>query len=123
MADLGLLRQKINGLPVELRATVLDIVTILCKDLRFGHPQQMQPDPLTNFGGGFFTFTTPSTPGDEVAVAHGFGRIPYLLVPCLPLDTVGASLVPLTVTQAATAKNLYLSSSVADAEVTVIVEG
>jgi len=68
------------------------------------------------------TATTPSTPDEEFSIVHNIGSIPYNLIPCLPLDTVGAQMVDLTVTRAADIARVYLSSSVADAPITVFVE-
>lgn len=123
MADLGLLTAKINSLPQNLRAPMLEIVTILTKDMRFGHPKQEQPDPALNFGGGFFAGTTAAIADDEFTIAHGFGRVPYLAIPVLPLDTENAEIVPLMVTRAADDKRLYFSSSVQSAPVLLYIEG
>lgn len=68
------------------------------------------------------TATTPATPDEEFSIVHNIGSIPYNLIPCLPLDTAGAMLVDLTVTRAADIQRVYLSSSVADAPITVFVE-
>jgi len=123
MADLSLIESELNGLPVEMRATFLRIFRAFLKDLRFGHPKGEQPDPMWNFGGGFFHGTTPATPGDEFTIAHGFGRVPYLAFPVLMLDTVGSSVVPVTVSRAADNKRLYFTSTIASAPVTLGVEG
>lgn len=123
MADLGFIRSKIAALPAELRPIFTDIFTIVLKDLRLGHPTGSQPDPLTNFGGGFFQGTTASIANDEFTIAHGFGRTPYLAWPVLPLDQVGTRTVDLAVTRAADNKRIYLSSSVVSAPITVVVEG
>ena len=123
MADLGVITQELNGLPAEYRATFRRIFQAILRDIRFGHPTGNNPDPMTNIGGGFYHTMTPSTPGDEFTISHGFGRVPYLLIPVLPLDTVGAQLVPLTVTRAADDRRIYLSSSVADAPISVAIEG
>ncbi len=123
MSDLGLIETEIRGLPAELRPTFLRIFRDLVKNLRFGHPSGDAPDPLTNFAGAFLTGTTHATPGSEITIEHGFGRTPYLAIPVLPLDAVGAQIVPLTVTRAADSRRIYLSSSVADANFTIAVEG
>lgn len=123
MADLGLVEREINALPSAQRAIFLRIFQAVLKDIRFGHPKLAQPDPCVNIGGGFFTATTPAVPGTEFSIAHGFGRVPYLLIPVLPLDAVGATLVPLAVTRAADDKRIYLSSTSASAFVCVAVEG
>lgn len=123
MADLGRLEGLINGLPAEMRPTLREIITIIVKDVRFGHPRQEQPDPMTNMGGGFFTATTAAIAGNEFTVPHGFGRVPYLLLPVLPLDTPGAEIVPLVVTRAADDKRIYLASPTTDAHCVFAVEG
>ena len=123
MADFGYIQRKLRGLPSEQQRVFLEIFTEVVKNLRFGHPSGEQPDPLVNFGGGFYDGTTASVANTEFSIVHRFGRAPYLALPCLPLDTVGAKIVPLTVTRAADADRIYLSSSVTSAPVTLIVEG
>lgn len=123
MASLDQVESDVNSLPTDQRPAFRRIFTEILTQLRFGHPKGMQPDPMLNFAGGFFAGTTPSVPDTEFTITHAFGRVPYLLIPILPLDEVGAQIVPLTVTRAADEKRFYLSSSVADAPFVVAVEG
>lgn len=123
MADLGFVLSEVKSLPEAERATFTRIFTTVLKEIRFGHPLGEQPDPSTNLGGGFFHGTTPATPGDEFSITHGFGRVPYLAIPILLLDTVGSSVVPLTVSRAADDKRLYFTSTIASAPVSLFVEG
>ncbi len=123
MADTGLIDADIGSLPAEIRPALKRIFRYVLSDLRFGHPSGETAQALKNFAGAFLTTTTPSTPGDEFSIAHGLGRTPYLLIPVLPLDAEGAQTVPLTVTRVADDKRIYLSSTVADAVVTLVVEG
>lgn len=123
MADFGSVAQEISGLPSEWRPIFLRIFQSVLRDLRIGHPTGGDPDPLKNFGGGFYHATTPSVPGTEFSIAHGFGRTPYLIVPCLPLDVLGAQIVPVTVSRVADDRRIYLTSTVADAPISLIVEG
>jgi hypothetical protein len=123
VASLGQIESELGSLPVAIRATFRRIFTILVRDLRFGHPDVTAPTPLENFGGAFVSGTTASTPGVEFSVLHGFGRVPYLVLPCAPLDTVGAQLVPLTVSRVADARRVYFTSTVASAPFTVVLEG
>ena len=123
MASLAYVEREINSLPTELRPALLRIFQTVLKDLRIGHPTGDVPDPTENMGGGFFHATTAATANDEFTVAHGFGRVPYLVIPVLPLDVVNAEIVPLTVTRAADDKRIYLSSSVESAPVSLWVEG
>lgn len=121
MADLGYVESEIATLPREQRPVLKRIFTAVMKDMRFGHPADATPS--TNFGAAFYEGTTPSTPGDTFTIRHQFGRVPYLILPVLPLDTVGAQLVPLTVQRAADENRIYLTSTVADAPFMVLVEG
>lgn len=123
MADLGFIEGEIRALPADLRATFTRIFRGFLKDIRFGHPKGEQPDPMLNLGGGFFSATTPAVANTEFVITHGFGRTPYLVIPVLPLDVVGAQMVPLTVTRAADDRRIYLSSSVTNAAITIAVEG
>ena len=121
MASLGYVEREIASLPRELRPTFQRIFQALVKDLRLGHPADATP--MENFGGGFYEFTTPATPGDTFTIRHQFGRAPYLLLPILPLDVVGAQIVPMTVQRAADETRVYLTSTVASATGIVALEG
>lgn len=120
---MGQIESELRALPADVQATFVRIFRAILPDLRFGHSQGVQPDPCVNFGAGFFQATTDATPGTEFSIPHGFGRVPYGLIPFLPLDQVNAQTVPLKVTRAADDKRVYLSSTTASASITVIVEG
>lgn len=123
MADLGFISSELQALPPDLRVILLRVFTSILTDIRLGHPKGEQPDPMKNLGGGFFAGTTAAIANTEFSIAHGFGRVPYLALPVLPLDQVGSKLVPLTVTRAADDKRVYFSSSVTSAPITLAVEG
>ena len=123
MADLGLIETEIKSLPAALQPTVLRIFRAFLKDVRFGHPSGAVPDPTLNMAGGFFHATTPAVAGTTFSIAHGFGRVPYLALPVLRLDAVGSSIVPVTVAQAADGRRVYLTSTVAAAPITLVLEG
>lgn len=123
MADLGFVLEQIKGFPADMQPGLIRIFREVLSNQRFGHPSGEQPDPSTNFGAGFFEGTTPATPNTEFSIPHGFGRVPYLLLPVLPLDVVNGRMVDLKVTKAADNKRVYLSSSVASAAITVFIEG
>lgn len=123
MASLSAVLAEVNSLPVTSRSVFTRIFSSFLGSLRFGHAKGTQPDPLENFSGGFFHGTTPATPGEEFSLAHNFGRVPYLAIPCLRLDTVGSSTAPLQVSRAADTKRIYFTSTLASAPVSVIVEG
>lgn len=122
MADIGAVEAMLQGLPEDQgRRTHREVWKRVLPDLRFG--RAIPAAPAKNFGGGFFSITTPSTPDTEFVLPHRFGTPPYLLIPVLPLDTVGATIVPIAVTRAADSNNVYLSSSEASAVVYFYLEG
>lgn len=123
MADLGYIEAELAALPADQRAVWRRIFTVILRDLRFGHAKGMQPDPLLNFGGGFFHATTPAVINTEFTLAHGFGRAPYLAFPVLLLDAVGSSDGTFTVTQAADANRVYLKCAQASLPCSFVVEG
>lgn len=123
MSSLGLITAKLNGLPENLRQPLLEIFTELTRNMRFGHPLLEQPDPCMNFASGFFTGTTAAIANTEFSIVHNFGRVPYLAFPILALDSVGSTTPVLTVTRAADAKRLYLSSPTTSTDIVIVAEG
>ena len=122
MSDLGSIELKLGGVEdMTLRRILFSIFQKLVPDTRFGRAEA--GEAAQNFGGGFFFGTTPGTANTEFIISHSFGRTPYLLIPVLPLDQVNARIVPLTVTRAADARNIYLSSPEEDAAIFVYLEG
>jgi len=79
--------------------------------------------PSENFGAGFFSFRTHAVANTEFTVPHNFGKPPYLLVPCIPLDQVNAGTPRLIVTRVADNNNVYLKSPDADQAGFVFLEG
>lgn len=122
MADFGNVETMLAGVSDQpLRRVLKSVFQYVLKDVRFGRAED--GDPSKNFGAGFYTATTPAVAGTEFSIAHGFGRTPYLLIPVLPLDTVNATIVPLTVSRAADEGRVYLTSTEASAPITVYLEG
>ncbi len=107
----------IPSIPRVLKAAFKYIL----RDIRVG--RVIVGKASTNLSGGFFSGKTPSSANQEFAIAHTFGSPPYLLLPVLPLDQVGASMVRLTVSRAADASNVYLKSPETSQNVFVYLEG
>jgi hypothetical protein len=121
MANASYAKSLIRSLPDPVRRGLEPLLDYLFGNLRLGRCQAgSRAENLQLYA---LSGTTHGTPGEEFSMAHGLGVAPYLLLPVLPLDTVGAALVPLTVTRVADSQRVYLSSSVADAPVRVLVEG
>lgn len=121
MADFGNVSTSLNGLDEAPKRILTRVFEYILKDIRFG--RVVDGDPSKNFGGGFFKATTPAVANTEFTVPHTFGRKPYLCMPVLPLDTVGAKIVRLTVTRAADANRIYLSSPDVSAAIFLYLEG
>lgn len=75
-----------------------------------------------NFQAYYVLSTTASTANDEFSVTHGLGRTPYLIVPVLPLDQVGAKTVRLQVSRAADGQRVYLKSPEVSAPIALLIE-
>lgn len=122
MADFGNVNTYLNGLADgDVKRILAQVLEYILKDIRFG--RAVAGDPSKNFGGGFFSGTTPSVANTEFTIAHTFGRKPYLAVQVLPLDQVGAKTVRLEVTRAADSNRVYLRSPDTDSVVFLYLEG
>ena len=102
-----------------MKKTFTNVFTYLVPNLRFG-PIEHQTK-AENFIGFYVNSTTAASTG-EFSVLHGMGRTPYLLKPVLPLDVVGAAIVPLEVSRAADAQRVYLKSTSTSAPISLYLE-
>lgn len=121
MADASYLKTLFGGVETGLRRALDQAWDYVLGNLRLGRP--IDSTRSENFQAYFYEATTPGVANTEFTVAHGLGRTPYLLVPVLPLDAVGAKIVRLQVTRAADAARIYLSSPDINAAVTIMLEG
>lgn len=121
MASRGELEALCQGFPEAIRRQMLQIVRAFITSLRFGAPGTGVVR-AENMGGALVPFVTSASANAEVAVAHGLGRIPRMLIPVLPLDTVNATLPVVTVTKAADATYFYLKSATTSASMWTYVE-
>lgn len=131
MASPGNIEAMLGGVSdVSLQGTLKAIFRYLLSNLRFGRAtgSTLQSAvstaiPAENLTGGFFTATTPTIANTEFMLPHNFGRAPYLLIPVVPLDQVGAAVVRLTVARAADSSNVYLKSPETSQPIYVYLEG
>lgn len=93
---------------------------ILDGGLRLGRPVHEQR--AENVQAYFYQTTTPSIANEEFSIAHGLGRVPYLIQPVMP-TVAGEQMVRLAVPRDADAMRVYLSSPDTDAPVTILLEG
>lgn len=121
MADFATVQTYLNGLEDKVKTILNVVLEYVLKDIRFG--RAVSGEPSKNFGGGFFSAVTPSVANQEFTVPHTFGRKPYLCMPVLPLDQVGAKIVRLEVARAADASRIYLKSPETSATIFLYLEG
>lgn len=121
MAAIGYLESLLNTLPADVRRVLGAFVREGFTTLRFGAPSSAAV-ACENLGGHLIPFTTSTVANQEVAVAHHLGRVPRLLIPCLPLNVVNATLPVLTITRAADMTYLFLKSATTTASGWLYVE-
>jgi len=120
MASPPYVESLLGPLGTEQRQVFKRVFDYVLSNLRLGPPaHQVRSDNHQLY---YLESTTHATANTEFSILHGLGRTPYVAIPVLPLDAVGAKLVPLTVTRAADASRLYLSSSSTSAAVWLLVE-
>lgn len=120
MATPGYAEALLGGLPQDVKRALTELVRYMLPNGRFG-PVDHQTK-AESFQAYYVNSTTSSTANDEFTVQHGLGRTPYLVVPVLPLDVVGAKTVRLEVSRAADGQRIYLKSPEASAPVSLLVE-
>lgn len=120
MATASYVESLVGPLPPEQRQVFKRVFDYVLNNLRLGPVEhQVRAENLQAY---YLTSTTSTTANTEFSIAHGLGRTPYVAVPVLPLDAVGAQIVPLVVTRAADTQRLYLRSSSTNAVITLLVE-
>jgi len=120
MANPSYCESLLGGIDRDLRAAFKRVHDYILTNLRFG-PATHQAR-ATNHQLYYLTSTTPATSNEEFSIAHGLGKAPYLLLPVLPLDQVGAATVNLQVTRAADANRVYLRSPSTNVPVWILCE-
>lgn len=119
MANPEYVASQLGGVDPGIRKSLTDVFRYVLGNLRFGRPSQPRAENMQLY---FVSGTTAAVANDEFSIAHGLATAPYLLIPVLDLQTVNAAIVPLTVTRAADASRIYLSSAEAGVTFTVLVE-
>jgi hypothetical protein len=120
MASPSYVESLFGPLPADQRSVWKRVWDYVLNGLQFG-PVSHQ-SRATNFQAYWLTGTTHETANMEFSIEHGLGRTPYLAIPVLPLDSVGAQAVGLVVTRSADAYRVYLRSASTSAAVALLVE-
>jgi len=117
VSDKGIIDLSINALPVDIRKPLQRAFYEILDNFRFGSGRRAQNAQLYRV-----TATTPDVANTEFAIAHGLGTAPTQVFPVLDLKSIGSQLVPVQVSRAADAQNLYLRSTSTSAAITLFVE-
>lgn len=121
MAKANYVETLLGSVPAAIKTPLVNVLRyILDKGLRVGRPDDRAPSE--NFAAYFYRTTTPAIASTEFTIAHGLGRVPYLLTPVLAVETPGMQIVPLTVTRAADEYRVYLSSTATSAPICLLLE-
>ncbi len=110
----------LGGLDRDTKRALKTVFEYVLRNLRFGRPDHQVPSE--NFQAYFVEGRTAAVANEEFTIVHGLAQAPYLAVPVLDLQAVGASSVPLEVTRAADGVRIYLKSATVDAPITLLVE-
>ena len=108
MANLGNLESLLGPLEDTIRRVLLQVLRALVPNQRFGPVEHQTKSE--NFQAYYLTSTTAASTGTEFSILHGMGRIPYLAIPILPLDSTGLEIVRLRATRVADAQRVYLQA-------------
>ena len=100
-----------NSMAADLRPRMMELVRALVPFLRFGPVEHASK--CENMAGVTIVSTTAGST-NEFTIAHGLGRAPYRLMPCLDVNSSGMDLVTFHVTRPADATRLYLKVAAGD---------
>ena len=121
MADKGFIRTLTASIPDQTtRRVVQQSFEHVLDNMRLGVPEHQTR--AVNSQQYWLVGTTSTSANTEFSLEHGLPSAPRYLIPTLDLSQPGAKIVPLTVTRAADARRIYLSSSDTNASITVLVE-
>ena len=107
MSSPGYVESLIGGLEATTKRALVEAFRYILPNTNFG-PVEHQTKAV-NFQGYYVVSTAAASTG-EFSIVHGLGRTPYLALPVVPLDLVGARAIPLTVTRAADGQRVYLKT-------------
>lgn len=118
MADIGYIKSELAAFKSDEKNALQNILTYVLNNLSWA---RLDGGRATNAQLYYKSVTTSTAANVEFSVPHGLGSTPSYLIPVLPLDEVGAQVVPLTVSRAADDKRVYLKSSSTSAAITILV--
>ena len=120
VSQIGFVESLLSGLETTTKKSLTEVFRHLVPNAQFG-PVDHQEKAL-NFQAYYLNSTTPSSSNTEFSIPHGLGRTPYLVLPVLALDQVGAQIIPLTMSRAADSQRVYFTSPSTSAAFSILVE-
>ena len=120
MAITGYVESLLGGLEGNTKRVLTEAFRYVLPNGKFGPVDHQTKSE--SFQAYYVNSTTSSTADQEFSVVHGLGRTPYLVVPVLPLDVVGAKTVRLEVSRAADGQRVYFKSPEVSAPISLLVE-
>lgn len=121
MAVPGYVSSQLASLGAAAQGVLTRVFEYVLSNLKFGPPTHKKR--ASNFQIYCLQATSPATPGEEFSIEHGLASAPYLLFPALDLRQEFGGSVNVTPTRPSDEKRVYLSCTVANAPITVYVEG
>jgi hypothetical protein len=118
MADIGSIEAELGSLPPDHKKALVSAFRYLLNNLSWSRLDRGRAQNAQIY---YVSGTTSTAANVEFSVAHGLGSTPSYVLPVLPLDEVGAQMVPLQVSRAADDRRVYLKSSSTNAAITILV--
>jgi hypothetical protein len=105
MAVPAFIESLLGGVEANLKRVLTEAFRYALPNGRFGPVENQTKSE--SFSAYYQESTTPSDTS-EFSIVHGMGRLPYLAVPVLRIDSSGAMLPVLRVTRPADGQRVYL---------------
>lgn len=120
MAVPGYVSTQLAALGRDTQAVLGRVFEYVLSNLKIGPPEHQKR--AANLQWYCLRSQAPAIANTEWSIEHGLSGIPYVCIPVLDPREVDST-TDLKITRAADAKRIYLSCGVANAPVTVYVEG
>lgn len=120
MADSGIVNTYWAGTDNAVRKAAKAAFQYILRNLKLGPVEDQSI--AGNMGGIWYEVKTSSVANQEFSIQHQQNQVPTMIIPGAPLNVVGASIVPMEVSQAADNMRVYLKSTSTGATAYVYVE-
>jgi hypothetical protein len=107
MAVPAFIESLLGGVEANLKRVLTEAFRYALPNGRFGPVENQTKSE--SFQAYYMVSTTASDTG-EFSIVHGMGRVPYLAIPVLPVDSSGTVLPVLQTTRPADGQRLYFKA-------------